>query len=190
MTFTATGTNCPGGGRAPDLEALSALDVPLFRKLITKLLKGQEAGMPRFDFRDQRRKPQSVPMKISANQPLIIEGIHALNPALHGGFDQGMICKIYISQLTSLNLDIHNRIRTTDARPLVAHRAGLPVPRHAAGENPDHVGQRAQGRGKWVFPFQEQADILFNSALHYEPPILKPSPTTSCARCPPTARIM
>ena len=157
----------------PDLEALSALDVPLFRKLITKLLKGQEAGMPRFDFRDQRRKPQSVPMKISANQPLIIEGIHALNPALHGGFDQGMICKIYISQLTSLNLDIHNRIRTTDARLLrriVRDYQFRATPPEKTLIMWDSV---RKGEEKWVFPFQEQADILFNSALHYELPILK-----------------
>ena len=157
----------------PDLEALDALDVPLFRELISQLLSGQEAAMPRFDFGDQRRKPQRVLMRINANQPLIIEGIHALNPALHGGFDPRMICKIYISELTSLNLDYHNRIRTTDARLLRRIVRDYQF-RHTPPEKTLIMWDSVRrGEEKWVFPFQEQADILFNSALHYELPILK-----------------
>ena len=157
----------------PDLEALDALDVPLFRESIASLLGGHETPMPRFDFRDQRRKPDPVMMRVTALQPLIIEGIHALNPALHGGFDLRMICKIYISQLTALNLDYHNRIRTTDARLLrriVRDYQFRATPPERTLIMWDSV---RRGEEKWVFPFQEQADIMFNSALHYELPILK-----------------
>ncbi len=157
----------------PDLEALDALDVPLFRQSISSLLSGQETPMPRFDFGDQRRKPDPVMMQVSANQPLIIEGIHALNPALHDGFDPRMICKIYISQLTSLNLDYHNRIRTTDARLLRRIVRDYQF-RHTPPETTLIMWDSVRrGEEKWVFPFQEQADIMFNSALHYELPILK-----------------
>jgi uridine kinase len=157
----------------PNLEALDALDVPLFRELIAQLLSGQEAAMPRFDFGKHKRKPQRVMMKITANQPLIIEGIHALNPALHSGFDQKVICKIYISQLTSLNLDYHNRIRTTDARLLRRIVRDYQF-RHTPPEQTLRMWDSVRrGEEKWVFPYQEQADILFNSALHYELPILK-----------------
>lgn len=157
----------------PDLESLSALDVPLFRQSIDSLLSGRETPMPRFDFGEQRRKPDPVLMQVSASQPLIIEGIHALNPALHGGFDPKMVCKIYISQLTSLNLDYHNRIRTTDARLLRRIVRDYQF-RHTAPEKTLIMWDSVRrGEEKWVFPFQEQADILFNSALHYELPILK-----------------
>ncbi|NLG57338.1 MAG: nucleoside kinase [Clostridiales bacterium] len=157
----------------PDLEALDALDVPLFRECVTSLLNGQETAMPRFDFRDQRRKPEPVMMQVTALQPLIIEGIHALNPALHGGFDPQLVCKIYISQLTTLNLDYHNRIRTTDARLLrriVRDYQFRATPPERTLIMWDSV---RRGEEKWVFPYQEQADIMFNSALHYELPILK-----------------
>ncbi|MDD4080281.1 MAG: nucleoside kinase, partial [Eubacteriales bacterium] len=138
----------------PDLEALDALDVPLFRESMESLLRGQETPMPRFHFRTQRRRPEPVMMRVTALQPLIIEGIHALNPALHGGFDQRMICKIYISQLTTLNLDYHNRIRTTDARLLrriVRDYQFRATPPERTLIMWDSV---RRGEEKWVFPFQ------------------------------------
>ena len=100
----------------PDLEALNALDVPYLRQCINSLLAGEETAMPRFSFEKQRREDEYVNMRIGTNSPLIIEGIHGLNPALHAEVDSHLICRIYISQLTTINLDSHNRIRTTDAR--------------------------------------------------------------------------
>ena len=157
----------------PDLEALSALDVPFLRECINSLLSGQETAMPRFDFGTQRRSPDSVMMKIGPNSPLIIEGIHGLNPQLHELIDPKLICRIYISQLTTINLDRYNRIRTTDARLLrriVRDYQFRSTPPIRTLEMWDSV---RKGEEKWIFPYQENADIVFNSALHYELPVLK-----------------
>ena len=157
----------------PDLEAITALDIPLLQHSIQSLLSGQETPMPRFDFTTQRRSSVSVMTKISHNSPLIIEGIHGLNPQLHDSFDPKLVCRIYISQLTTLNLDRHNRIRTTDGRLLrrivrdYHFRSTLPIKTLAMWDNV------RRGEEKWIFPYQERADIVFNSALHYELPVLK-----------------
>ncbi len=157
----------------PDLEALSALDVPFLRECINSLLSGRETAMPRFDFTTQRRAQEPVMMKIGPNSPLIIEGIHGLNPALHEQVDSRLICRIYISQLTTINLDRHNRIRTTDARLLrriIRDYQFRNTPPMRTLEMWDSV---RRGEEKWIFPYQENADIVFNSALHYELSILK-----------------
>ncbi len=157
----------------PDLEALSALDVPYLRVAIKSLLAGNETDMPRFSFAKQRREEETVKMRIGAKSPLIIEGIHGLNPELHEGIDPSLICRIYISQLTTINLDRHNRIRTTDARLLrriVRDYQFRSTPPLKTLEMWDSV---RKGEEKWIFPYQENADIVFNSALHYELAVLK-----------------
>ena len=157
----------------PDLEALDALDVPYFRECLGKLLAGQEALMPRFNFQTGRREETLVPMRVEAIQPLIIEGIHGLNPALHEDIAPGMLCRIYISQLTVLNLDYHNRIRTTDARLLRRIVRDHQFRDTSPEETLAMWDSVRRGEEKWIFPYQEAADIVFNSALHYELPILK-----------------
>lgn len=157
----------------PDLEALSALDVPLLRKCLTSLLAGEEVIMPRFDFPSSRRAPQGYPLRLRADQPLILEGIHGLNPALHAGFDPKLIAKIYISELTCLNLDHHNRIRTTDARLLRRIVRDHQFRNTPPEETLSMWNSVRRGEEKWIFPYQEQADFVFNSALHYELPVLK-----------------
>jgi uridine kinase len=157
----------------PDLEAIDALDVPLIKKCITSLLEGTETNMPRFDFATKTQNTNAYKLKITYDQPLIIEGIHALNPRMHGAFDKNLIFKIYISELTCINLDSHNRIRTTDARLLrriVRDNLFRNTPPVKTLSMWDKV---RRGEEKWVFPYQEQADIMFNSALHYELPVLK-----------------
>ena len=157
----------------PDLEALSALDVPLLRACVSGLLEGKEVSMPRFDFTSSKRCPEGYPLQLMDDQILVMEGIHALNPALHEGFDPRLLCKVYISELTCLNLDHHNRIRTTDARLLRRvvrdHQFRATLPEETLTMWPSV----RRGEEKWIFPFQEQADFLFNSALHYELPVLK-----------------
>lgn len=156
-----------------DLEALTALDVPLFRQCIASLLAGQETMMPQFNFTTQRRADKPYPLKLSGDQPLIIEGIHGLNPALHEGFDPKLLFKIYISELTCLNLDGHNRIRTTDARLLRR------IVRDHQFRNTPPIETLAmwdkvrRGEERWIFPYQENADVMFNSALHYELPVFR-----------------
>ena len=157
----------------PDLEALSALDVPLLRECLSTLLSGGEAQMPRFDFTVSRRAEKRYPLRLSADQPLVLEGIHGLNPALHEGFDPGLLCKIYISELTCLNLDNHNRIRTTDARLLRRIVRDHQFRNTPPEETLTMWNSVRRGEEKWIFPYQEQADFIFNSALHYELPVLK-----------------
>ncbi len=157
----------------PDLEALSALDVDYFRLCMQKLLSGEAALMPAFDFGTKKRKGILTPMKLENGQILVIEGIHGLNPRMHEGLAKDMIAKVYISELTCLNLDNHNRIRTTDARLLRRivrdhqFRATLPE------DTLKMWNSVRRGEEKWIFPYQEQADFMFNSALHYELPVLK-----------------
>lgn len=157
----------------PDLEALSALDVPLLNQNLAALLRGEEVMMPKFDFNTSRRMDTLYPLKLRPDQPILFEGIHALNPALHQGFDEKLLCKIYISELTCLNLDNHNRIRTTDAR-LLRRIVRDHQFRNTPPEETLHMWPSVRrGEEKWIFPYQEQADFVFNSVLHYELPVLK-----------------
>ena len=157
----------------PDLEALTALDVDYFRECMYRLLHGMDAYMPSFDFNTKCRRADMKPMRLEDGQIMVIEGIHGLNPQMHEGLEKDMIAKVYISELTCLNLDNHNRIRTTDARLLRRivrdhqFRATLPE------DTLKMWNSVRRGEEKWIFPYQEQADFMFNSALHYELPVLK-----------------
>lgn len=157
----------------PDLEALSALDVDYLHQCVAGLLRGEEVMMPRFDFTVSKRAKDMYPLKLYKDQILVMEGIHGLNPALHAGFDPHLICKVYISELSCLNLDHHNRIRTTDARLLRRivrdHQFRATPPEETLGI----WNSVRRGEETWIFPYQEQADFVFNSALHYELPVLK-----------------
>ncbi len=157
----------------PDLEALSALDVPLISRTMSDLLAGRETLLPKFDFKTGKRAPTAVKMKLCDSQPIVVEGIHGLNPELHQGFDAHLLCRIYISELTCLNLDNHNRIRTTDARLLRRIVRDYQFRNTLPDETLSMWNSVRQGEEKWIFPFQEQADFVFNSALHYELPVLK-----------------
>ena len=169
----------------PDLEALSALDVPYLRQCLALLLKGEEAQMPRFDFPSSRRAEKKYPLRLEKKQVLVLEGIHGLNPALHQGFDPALICKIYISELTCLNLDQHNRIRTTDARLLRRIVRDHQFRNTPPEETLNMWASVRRGEEKWIFPYQEQADFVFNSALHYELPVLKRYAYDLLKRIPP-----
>ncbi|NLD52918.1 MAG: hypothetical protein GX650_08460 [Clostridiales bacterium] len=157
----------------PDLEALDALDVPRFKQVLHSLLEGRETIMPRFNFITGQSENYPKPVRIDHMQPLIIEGIHGLNPALHEGFDPKVICRIYISLLTSLNLDTHNRIRTTDSRLLRRIVRDYQFRNTRPEDTLLMWDSVRRGEERWIFPYQEQADFVFNSALHYELPVLK-----------------
>ncbi len=157
----------------PDLEAVSALDVPLLEQCILSLLEGRETPMPRFNFGTGRREPVMRPMQVDKSQPLIIEGIHGLNPALHEHFDPKLVSRIYISHLTNLNLDNHNRIRSTDARLLRRIVRDYKFRKTEPERTLSMWASVRRGEKKWIFPYQEQADFVLNSALHYELPVLK-----------------
>lgn len=156
-----------------DLEALEALDLPLFRQQVAALLQGETVEVPEFDFVVSCRKPQGKPLSLHEKDVLIVEGIHGLNPALGAGLPQEAIHRVFVSALTCINLDDHNRIRTTDVRLLRRivrdHQFRGTPPSETLAMWPSV----RRGEEKWIFPFQEQADSMFNTALHYELPILK-----------------
>ncbi|NLG25600.1 MAG: nucleoside kinase [Clostridiales bacterium] len=156
-----------------DLERLDTLDVPLFNDHLVRLLQGETVDTPLFDFKRARRSEQTLPLRVDGDQPIIIEGIHGLNDALTDEIARGLKFKVYISALTSLNLDDHNRIRTTDVRLLRRMVRDFKF----RGTPPERTIMMwpsvRNGEEKYIFPFQEQADVMFNSSLAYEMAILK-----------------
>ncbi len=158
----------------PDLEALEALDVPYLNECIGRLLTGQTAMIPRYSFKTGMREEKSDPITLGQDQLIIFEGIHALNPVFHIGFDPALLCRIYISELTCINIDDHNRIRTTDARLLRRLVRDYAFRASPAKETLDMWPSVRAGEEKWIFPYQENVDHVFNSVLHYELPVIKP----------------
>lgn len=156
-----------------DLEDIQAIDVPLLREHLTRLLAGEEVEIPRFSFQTARREERGVPLRLEAGQTLIIEGIHGLNPALSAHLPQGVIHRIFVSALTCIDLDDHNRIRTTDVRLL----RRIVRDHQFRGTSPEETLRMwpsvRRGEEKWIFPYQELADSVFNTALHYELPVLR-----------------
>lgn len=157
----------------PDLESIGALDVPLLTECLETLMAGREAQMPRFSFKTGRREEKRVPMTAMPDEPLLLEGIHAMDDAITRELPEQLVYGVYVSALPCLNLDDHNRIRTTDVRLLRrivrdARTRGTPLE-----ETIEMWPSVRQGEEKWIFPNQEKADIMFNTSLHYELPVLK-----------------
>ena len=156
-----------------DLEAIDTLDLPLLQDQIRALLRGEEVLLPHFSFKTGRREPGGTPFRLGAREAVIFEGIHALNPLLTAELPSGGIHRVYVSALTCLNLDDHNRIRTTDVRLLrrivrdMQFRGTPPRDTLAMWESV------RRGEDRWIFPYQEEADSMFNTALHYELPLLR-----------------
>ena len=156
-----------------DLERLDTLDVDLFNEHLVRILQGEAVETPTYDFKTGRRTNITHTVHAEADQPIIIEGIHGLNDELTREVERSLKFKIYISALTTLNLDDHNRIRTTDARLLrrmvrdYQFRGTLPERTMSMWPSV------RRGEEKYIFPFQEEADVMFNSSLAYEMCILK-----------------
>ena len=157
-----------------DLEHICNLDIPRFSSDLAALMRGEEVEIPIFDFITGKRSKETIPMKLHKDEPIIIEGIHALNPALLGdNIDRDKLFRVYVSALTTLNLDDHNRIHTTDARLLRRLVRDFKT-RGADMEYTLSMWQSVRrGEEKWIFPYQENADALFNTTLVYETAVLK-----------------
>ncbi|NOX62144.1 MAG: nucleoside kinase [Chloroflexi bacterium] len=156
-----------------DFESLYAVDLPHLNRQLNQLIAGEEVQLPRFDFHDGKRLPGPT-VRIGPNHILILEGIHGLNPDLLPDVDPARCFRIYVSALTQLNLDRYNRISTTDTRLLRrivrdAHFRG-----YSAAETISRWQSVRRGERKWIFPHQNRADVMFNSALTYEISMLKP----------------
>ena len=155
-----------------DLEALHTIDVPLFREHMQRLMDGETVEIPRYSFKTGSREPHGVPLTLKPGQPVLVEGIHGLNPALSQGIDDSCIHRIFVSALTCLNLDDHNRIRTTDVRLLRRIVRDNQFRATPPEETLAMWPSVRRGEETWIFPHQERADSMFNTALHYELPVL------------------
>jgi uridine kinase len=163
------------GDGLPDFESIEAIDLELFHTHLAELLEGREVLTPRFDFISGTRKPEheSVPLRLRRNQVLVVEGIHGLNDRLTQSVPRQHIYRIFISALSQLAIDDHNRIFTSDAR-LIRRIVRDRLFRGFTAERTLELWERVRhGEGRWIFPFQEHADVMFNSALVYEPAVLK-----------------
>ena len=158
---------------AYDFENIGALDVELFNDHLVRLLNGEEVILPHYNFLTGKREAGSEHLSIAPTSPLIVEGIHGLNEALTASVPRGKKFKIYISALTQLNIDAHNRIPTTDARLLRRMVRDYQFRGAYALKTLRQWPDVRAGEEKNIFPFQEEADAMFNSALIYELAVLK-----------------
>jgi len=158
---------------AYDFENIGALDVELFNDHLVRLLNGEEVILPHYNFLTGKRETGSEHLSIAPTSPLIVEGIHGLNEALTASVPRGKKFKIYISALTQLNIDAHNRIPTTDARLLRRMVRDYQFRGAYALKTLRQWPDVRAGEEKNIFPFQEEADAMFNSALIYELAVLK-----------------
>ncbi len=156
-----------------DYESLNAVDTDLFASNMNDLLEGKKTDLPSFDFLKQQKIFKQRVTSIDESQPIVIEGIHALNPALTQGIDNDYKFKIYISPLTQLNIDEYNRIPTTDARMLRRLVRDYQFRGKPAQSTIDAWASVRAGEEKWIFPFLDEADAFFNSHFQYELAVLK-----------------
>lgn len=156
-----------------DFEALGALDTKLFSENLGKLIAGQEVQMPRYNFKTGLSEPGDV-VKLQKDQVIVLEGIHGLNPNLIPGIGHDQTYRIYVSCLTQLNLDLHNRISTTDTRLVRRIVRDATERGYSAQQTIQRWESVRRGEKRHIFPFQENADDMFNSALVYELAALKP----------------
>ncbi len=156
-----------------DYESLYALDLEFFNKQLKSLLNGEEVELPSFNFATGKREFKGEKLRITDNMILILEGIHALNPELIPNVPNENIYKIYVSALTTILLDNHNYIPTTDNRLLRRILRDYKYRGYSAEETIARWPSVRAGEDKWIFPYQENADAMFNSALIYELAVLK-----------------
>ena len=157
-----------------DFECLEALDVELFNKDMTRLLNGEEVDMPTFNFKTGKREYKGDKLRLEKDDILVIEGIHGINPNLSYSLPDESKFKVYISALTQLNVDEHNRIPTTDGRLLRRIVRDARTRGTAAKDTIAMWPSVRRGEENYIFPYQESADVMFNSALLYELAVIKP----------------
>ncbi len=156
-----------------DFEALEALDIPLFNEHLQKLLRGERVQLPKFDFIVGKRKPGRV-VQLEPDRVIIVEGIHGMNPRLVYTLPHEQTFRIFVSALTQLNLDRHNRVPTTDTRLIRRIVRDARTRGYNAMETIARWESVRRGEKRHIFPYQENADAMFNSALVYELSVLKP----------------
>lgn len=156
-----------------DFEALHALEVALFNDHLLKLLDGQKVTLPYYNFKTGLREVGPT-VQLQPDHIIIVEGIHGLNPDLVPDIPDNVIYRVYVSALTQLNIDKHNRVPTTDTRLIRRLIRDAAYRNYSAQQTIERWGSVRNGEKRWIFPFQEHADAMFNSALVYELAVLKP----------------
>jgi uridine kinase len=157
----------------PDFEVIEALDLPLLAEHLESLIAGKKTKLPRFNFKTGLREPGDE-VQLKRGQPIILEGIHGLNPRLIPDHLAGSAFRLYVSALTQLNLDRHNRVSTTDTRLIRRIVRDARERGYAARDTISHWESVRRGEKRHIFPYQENADVMFNSALVYELSALRP----------------
>jgi len=164
----------PGPDGKLDLEHLNTLDTELFRQDMKKLLAGEEVELPSFNFKTGRREWNGHRMRLHKDSVIIVEGLHGLNPAmLPEDVEPNLIFRLYISPLLPLNLDNHNRIPTSYLRLLRRTVRDYETRGSSVQHTLSMWDSVRRGEERWIFPFQEEADVIFNSSTLYELAVLK-----------------
>ncbi|MDE7378074.1 MAG: nucleoside kinase [Paraprevotella sp.] len=156
-----------------DFESIHALDIPYFNRQLETLLSGEEVELPRFNFQTGQREASGKHLRIDNHTILILEGIHALNPELTPHIPSENKFKVYVSALTTILLDDHNYIPTTDNRLLRRIIRDYKYRGYSALDTIRRWPSVRAGEDKWIFPYQEEADMMFNSALLFELAVLR-----------------
>lgn len=156
-----------------DYEHLHALNIPLLNEQMNALFRGEEVELPRYDFQTGTSKPSGKRLKLKGNEVLVVEGIHALNPELTAQIPETQKYRVYASALTTILLDNHNYVPTTDNRLLRRIIRDYKYRGVSAQETIRRWASVRRGENRWIFPFQENADAMFNSAMLFELAVIK-----------------
>jgi len=156
-----------------NFEILEALDLKLFNQQLLQLMAGEQVTLPHFNFVTGKREP-GVTIQLGPEHVLLVEGIHGLNPGLVPAIPSDRIFRIFISALTQLNIDRHNRVPTTDTRLIRRIVRDARTRGYSAADTISRWQSVRRGEREFIFPYQENADVMFNSALVYELSALKP----------------
>ena len=162
-----------GDDGKPDFEALEAIDLATLNDHLRRLAAGESVEIPRYDFISGKRQWHEKPLKLSDRSILILEGIHALNPRLTPGIEENLKFKIYISCFTSVAMDNYSRIPTTDNRMLRRTIRDNATRGNNAQRTLEMWSSVRRGEERHIFPYQENADVMFNSSLFYEISVLR-----------------
>ena len=164
----------PGPDGKMDFEHINTIDVELFKSQMGALLRGEDVELPTFDFKSGRRVWQGHHLRLHPDSVIIVEGLHALNPQLQPeGMEAGLIFRLYVSPLLPLNLDDHNRIPTSYLRLLRRIVRDYETRGASVQQTMSMWDSVRRGEKRWIYPFQENADMIFNSSTLYELAVLK-----------------
>ena len=156
-----------------DFEHLNTLDLPLFRQHVSDLLEGKTISLPFYNFETGKREFRGDTLRLEKDTVVILEGLHALNPDLMPNIPREVMFKIFVSSLTTVNLDNHNWIPTSDVRLIRRIVRDYRYRGYSARETIARLDSVQRGEDRWIAPFQEEADVMFNSALLFELAVLK-----------------